>query len=361
MNSGPVATKHFIVDPENPDEAPLREAAELLSQGELVAFPTETVYGIAASVNHPEAVHRLEALQGRAKADPFSLHIASKDDLPSVVSSVPPLAGSLIEIYWPGPLTIIFPGSAGSGIGVRVPSHRVASRLIELHGAPLVAPSANRAGEPPACRGTSVLELFNGEIAAVLDAGETPLREPSTVVRIRDHEFEVLREGIISEAMIKRALKSRVIVLVCTGNSCRSPMAECLLKEKLAERLGTTVADLPKHGIRVTSAGVHAFSGGRASAHAIQLMRERGLDLESHRTKTLTRELAGEADLIITLSQGHRSQILDWDPTLEDKIFVINQEGVSDPIGGSVEVYRQCAEEIEAALRDNWIDRIMDE
>lgn len=356
-------TQVFEIDPHSfaPDD--LNEPARILAEGGLVGFPTETVYGIAASSRQPEAVHRLRALQGREKDDPFSLHIANPDDVVHLVETIPPLGQSLMDLYWPGPLTIIFPGnvpsSADTGIGIRLPQHAVALELIRKVGAPLVAPSASVPGHPPAVTGREVVDLFGGKIDAVIDAGPVALRQASTVVRLVGDELEVLREGIISQDMIERALKGKRIVFVCTGNSCRSPMAEAICKKLLAERLGVSIPELPDRGFRISSAGIQAFSGGRASQHAIELMSAEGLDLEKHRTRPLTRTMAQEADLIIALSHNHRWQIVQWDPEFADRVEVINEAGVTDPIGGSLEVYQQCAQEIEAELRERWIERIM--
>lgn len=358
-----VDTQIFKIDARSFEPSDLNEPARILSEGGLVGFPTETVYGIAASSRQPEAVHRLRSLQGREQDDPFSLHIASPDDVVHLAESVPPLAQSLMDLYWPGPLTIIFPGnvpsSADKGVGIRLPSHAVALELIRQVGAPLVAPSANAPGHPPAVTGQEVLDAFAGQIDAVIDSGPVALRQASTVVRLLGDELEVLREGIISQDMIERALKGKRIVFVCTGNSCRSPMAESIFKQVLAERLGVSIAELPDRGYRISSAGVQAFSGGRASQHAVELMEARGLHLENHRTRPLTRTMAQEADLIIALSHNHRWQIVQWDPEFASKVEVINEAGVTDPIGGSLEVYRQCAAEIEAEVREQWLERII--
>ncbi|MCA8960233.1 MAG: threonylcarbamoyl-AMP synthase, partial [Planctomycetes bacterium] len=317
-------------------------------------------YGIAASARNPEAIHRLREMKDRPHDKPFSLHVADVEDVAMVVDTISPLAQSLIDLYWPGPLTIIFPGSAGSGIGVRLPKHDVARELIRLSGGPVVAPSANLSGAPPAETGDEVLAVFDGKIDMLIDSGRAAIRQASTVIRLAgEDDFEILREGIITEAMISRALRGKQIVFVCTGNSCRSPMAEALCKLALAERLGVSVAELPDRGYRITSAGVQAFSGGKASRHAVDLMAERGVDLTEHRTRSLTRTMAQNADLLIALSPSHRWQIVQWDPQLEDRVEVISDPGISDPIGGDLDVYRECALEMERAIIDRWVDRIL--
>ncbi len=351
-------TRVFTITPGGFVPEDLDEPARILAEGGLVGIPTETVYGIAARADDPAAIERLIELKQRPSSKPFSVHIADPEDLTRVIEEIPPGAQSLMDHFWPGPLTIIFPGG-DRGIGIRLPAHPVARELIRRSGVQIVAPSANPIDLEPAIDAQGVLRYFEDRIDAVVDAGPVTIREASTVVRLEsDGRFEVLREGIITSRMVHRALRGRGVLFVCTGNSCRSPMAMALARELLSARLGVSIDELPTRGFQIESAGIAAFGGGCASSQAVEVMSERGIELAGHRSRPVTREMIEQADLIIALGHGHRDQLLAWDPSLADRVMVISETGIADPIGGDLEIYRRCAFEIERELEARWIGRI---
>lgn len=341
-------TTYITLDPCNfPDNA-IKDAVSAVKQGGLAAFPTETVYGIGVDAYNPDAVHRLCNIKCRPEDKPLSLNISTFNEVYNLVDTVPPFAERLMERYWPGPLTIVFPGPGG-GVGIRYPAHPVANRLIKLAGRPLIMPSANISGEEPAVNARQVSEVFDGQVDVIVDGGEASVKIASTVVRVSGDSFEVIREGVITEEMIRR-LAGVGILFVCTGNSCRSPMAEGLMKKKLAENLEVPVEELPDSGYRVSSAGTGAITGGRASENSILAMREMGVDIGGHSARNITRKMAAEADYIFYLSPAHRNMLLNWWPGIESKLVPINKGGVGDPIGQPLEEYRDCATKIEEAV-----------
>jgi protein-tyrosine phosphatase len=161
----------------------------------------------------------------------------------------------------------------------------------------------------------------------------------------------VVRPGVYDDRTVRRlALLSTL--LVCTGNTCRSPMAAALLRHMIADSLGTSPANLEDRGIRVDSAGTFAGSGGQASAEAVQVMKRRGIDLSDHRSQPLTAELIEQADLIYTMTESHRRAVLERVPSAEARCRLLAPDGdIRDPIGQSVEVYAACAQRIESALK----------
>ena len=200
-------TKHFT-----DREDDLVAAAALLRDGELVAIPTETVYGLAADARNGRAVATIFAAKGRPADNPLIVHIADKAELRTLVASVPPVADALAEAYWPGPLTMIFPKADGvpnevtaglDTVAVRMPSHPVARRLIELSGCPLAAPSANRSGSPSPTDAHRVAEDMDGRIAAIVDGGACAVGVESTVISVCGDRVRLLRPGAVTVEMLE--------------------------------------------------------------------------------------------------------------------------------------------------------------
>lgn len=187
--------------------AQLAEAAALLRAGRLVAFPTETVYGLGGDALSPAAVERIFVAKGRPAEDPLIVHLARAADLPLVVAAMPPAAELLAEAFWPGPLTLVLPRgpavpfvvTAGrETVAVRVPAHPLAQALIAAAGTPVAAPSANRFGHTSPTTAAHVLADLDGRIDAVLDGGPTPIGVESTVLDLTAPTPTLLRPGGVS-------------------------------------------------------------------------------------------------------------------------------------------------------------------
>ena len=192
--------------------ADLRRAAELLRAGELVAIPTETVYGLAADALNGRAVRKIFEAKGRPMDNPLIVHIADIKDWATLVTHIPEKARALAAAYWPGPLTMILPHapcipdevSAGlATVAVRFPSHPVARDLIRLTGRPLAAPSANRSGIPSPTTAAHVLADMEGRIAAVVDGGPCAVGVESTVVDLSGETPRLLRPGGVTLEMLE--------------------------------------------------------------------------------------------------------------------------------------------------------------
>ncbi len=192
----------FGVVGDAPDPTALSEAAKILRSGGLVAFPTETVYGIGADAGNPKAIERLNQVKGRPPEKPYSLHLYAPEQMRAFVTSVPPLAAKLIERFWPGPLTIVIPAKSGGTIGFRLPDHPIARAFLKACEVPVVAPSANRSGSPPPTDAKEVLAALDGSLDCLLDGGPTRLGRESTVVEVVGGRVEIRREGAISTETI---------------------------------------------------------------------------------------------------------------------------------------------------------------
>lgn len=203
------------VDPEQPLTKVIETAADAIRRGELVAFPTETVYGLAADALNEKAVARVFEAKGRPANNPLPVQVASLDDIPRLAAEIPDVAVRMMERYFPGPLTIVFRASdevcelitAGTGkVGIRMPDHPVALALIRASGTPIVAPSANTSGEPPPTTANEVLAYLDCRIEMILDAGPTQLKIASTVVDVTESPPRILREGAITADTLSTSL-----------------------------------------------------------------------------------------------------------------------------------------------------------
>jgi protein-tyrosine phosphatase len=346
-------TRIITADPERFDPAALTPAIEAIRGGGLVVMPTETVYGIAVNLEKPEAVKRLLELRLSPPDKPITVHIGERDAIRKVVPPpLPPAAQRLIQKFWPGPLTIVFPTADGRGVGVRFPNHKLACELLRRAGVRVGAPSANLSGETPAVTGQEAVGAFRGQVDMIIDSGPTRHRGPSTVVRVEGSRAEVLRAGAVPAEMV-REVNVVTILFVCTGNTCRSPMAEAMARKMIADRLGVKEADLEARGVRVVSAGTAAGHGGAATEEAEQAVRAYGADLSSHSSRPVSVALVEEADRVYVMSERHREVLVEWMPEHAAKIQLLDPSGreVEDPVGSPLEVYRDVAKQLNESLK----------
>lgn len=196
-------TIRWIIEREKPQPELIQSAAALLRRGELVAFPTETVYGLGADAYNPQAVKKIFEVKGRLPQSPLLVHVSNTAQIEALVEDIPPLGRILMERFWPGPLALILPASdrvpgevlgGKIGVGLRMPAHPVALALIDKAG-PIAAPSANLSGRPSPVTPEHVIDDLGGQIAAILDAGPTGFGLESTILDLSRGEPEVLRQG----------------------------------------------------------------------------------------------------------------------------------------------------------------------
>jgi protein-tyrosine phosphatase len=344
-----VETRVITVDPLKYAPAVLDPAVEALRNGGLVGMPTDTVYGVAANLDMPDAVRRLQEFRRGPDEALLTVHIGDRDDLRKVVPGpIPAAAQRLIQKFWPGPLTIVFPTADQAGVAVRYPNHRVALDLLKRAGVRVGAPAA---GDPPAVTGDEARRVLEGRVDVLVDAGPTRQRGPSTVVRLLGTRAEVIREGAIPRSMIDE-VNVTTLLFVCTGNTCRSPMAEAIARRLLADRLGVPEVELAERGYRVLSAGTSAGHGGAASEESEQAVKKYGADLSRHESRPVTVAMIEEADRVWVMTPRHRKTLVEWMPDQAAKIELLDPSGkeVDDPIGAPAEVYRAVARQIHDSL-----------
>jgi tRNA threonylcarbamoyl adenosine modification protein (Sua5/YciO/YrdC/YwlC family) len=364
-------TKIISTFQSNTYEPSLVEAGRALREGALVLFPTETVYGVAANAARPDALRRLRELKGStASSRPFTVHLGRKSDAAKYLTRPSAVLRRLSRKCWPGPLTMVVQEASPEQteifrvcpqeqqreiyyegrVGLRCPDHPAALVLLGRVEMPIVATSANASGQAPPTEFEAAYGNLDGKVDYALNAGRTRLGTASTVINIRDDHWSVQRAGPIEERTLRRLARS-VILIVCTGNSCRSPMAEYMFRHKLAESLGVAPQDLAAAGYEVVSAGTAACAGCEASAGAVMEMARRGIDLGRHRSQPLTIELIQQAERIYVMTPEHRDLVLILAPGAASVVELLDPRGaVLDPLGGGPEDYVRTAEHLEHAV-----------
>ena len=376
----------------------VHRAVQALAEGKLVVFPTDTAYMVAANGLHESAVARLANLRAAGLIEPLSLLARSFEHALDYAPRLPPVAYRLARRCWPGPLTLLIDETPGASLvnrlpssvrqavcreqafPLRVPAHPLIDAAMRLSVGPLVVAKvrARAAGDETSVKasgdanpggpttggpitggamtswaltGGAAAATLGDSVALVLEAGRTRYAGPSSVARVRGAEIELVREGVIGAASLGK-LASLMVLFVCTGNTCRSPMAETLMRGRVARRLGCRPSELADRGVLIVSAGVAAMAGSSASPEARTAVAERGLDLSSHESQPVSDRLVRFADVILAMTRGHRDAILRQWPEAAPRTRLLSRSStdVSDPIGGPLEVYQRCANQIDQFL-----------
>ncbi len=355
---------------ENKDRV-TRLAVRTLDNGGLAAIPTETVYGLACRAE-AKTLLRLDDIKARPDSKRYTLHIGKAADIQRYVPRLGSRAKALVRKGLPGPITLVCQLSEqdlkeqqkklgqdvfsilyqDGTIGIRYPQNEAAQRILSETVWPIVAPSANISGQNPATTARQVLETFNGQIEMVIDGGSDACRyqQSSTVVKLSQAGVEILRQGAISKQDIER-LSTVNIIFVCTGNTCRSPMAAAFAAKYAANKLGCKVDELDSLGYSMESFGISAYDGCPASQEAVTVLNNKGLSLQGHRSRLLKRQAIRQADWIFVMNRNHSDAVLAMDSSSRERIFLLDpQAEIMDPIGLGQQVYEVCAASIEQAV-----------
>lgn len=354
----------------------IHRAVHRLVEGRLVALPTETSEVVAANSLRPEAVERLQKWAGsrlgrtsQPTGGELLLAVKGTEEARDYVLEPSPTAERLMHRLWPGSVVLALPVSRSRGlhsalppptqtalfrnvqndaaeVWFRVPDHEVVHSVMSLLPGPLVFWEDRRTsfGEPPSRSWATADDLI------IEDAPRQNQSYP-TVIRIEDQSWTLVEPGVVTETQLNR-MTGQVILFVCTGNTCRSPLAEGLFRKLLADRLRCSAEELPERGYTILSAGLAAAEGAPAARESVEVARRYGANLESHCSQPLTDELLAKADRVYTMTQSHRDSILFARPDAADRVSLLSPEetDICDPIGGGPREYESCGQEIARHL-----------
>lgn len=349
-------------------------AVETLAQGGVIGLALETVYVPIALALNSDGVRKLATAAGMLSASNAWLVVRTPDEILDYIPDLGEVGRRLKRRCLPGPIAISAPIPPQAGmihglpadarklldkqghVTVRMSACEALSNILRLVPGPLVI-----ADESQISPLSKTAESFNDTCGTacdlVIDSGAAKYGKPASVVTVPPESvprksWRVSFEGVVPGSLITR-YASELILFVCTGNTCRSPMAEALFRRMLAERLGCTDDELLDRGFIVGSAGIAAMEGSPATMESVQVMAEQGIDLHEHESRLLTQRLLSQVDRVYTMTRGHRDAIVREFPEHARRVQLLTRDGrdVRDPIGGGLEDYQATAELIEEQLR----------
>jgi protein-tyrosine-phosphatase/tRNA A37 threonylcarbamoyladenosine synthetase subunit TsaC/SUA5/YrdC len=366
-----------------PTSQNLHNVAKLIQSGKLVIVPTETIYGIAVNLLSPEAREAAREIKGVPPGQPgapWVVHVGQPEDVLAWAPGLSSMGRRLVSKALPGPVAFQIrlnetdlaaardrlkdaaDETLQDGyLTIRCPDASPTQQVLSeasTNGGAIAIIGAGTPAQPGIYELSDLPEAIlnpetaaTGRVAAAIDGGPTRYKRSSTLVRLSGDAFSIVRPGVIDERIIQKMADFQIL-FICSGNTCRSPMAAALAAKMLADKLGISPSELPLRHIVVQSAGLHANRGLRAAREAVEALSAMKTDLSSHISQPATIDLLRRADLIYTMTEAHREEVVELVPAAAQKTYRLDPQGdVEDPIGSGLSVYQEVAHRLVELLQ----------
>jgi L-threonylcarbamoyladenylate synthase len=365
---------YLKVSHDQPDMKSLLLAANILKSGGVIIYPTDTLYGFGASIAEKEALSRIQHLKKRDKNKPFSLLISEREEAEKIIGKITPKERKIFDLLFPGKITlliktrkrILIPGLEKlDKIGFRIPDSQLCRNLVKLSGTPISSSSVNISKRNNLGKIEDIRFEFGNKVDLILDGGPVKSLKGSSILDISVFPPVLVREGEVSKEELEKKLQLNIktntarkfiITFICSGNICRSPMAEGMMRKKLDK-------EIFKKKVEINSAGTLNLPSTAASIETVTVASEHEIDLNNHLSRYVDPLIIDQTNLVFCMAENHYDYLRQKYPVHHDKIHllksyenkkIVEAVSIADPIGKSEEFYRQIYDEIERE-----IDRIL--
>jgi L-threonylcarbamoyladenylate synthase len=365
-----MAAEYLKVSSENPSRKILDRAVSVLKSGGVIIYPTDTLYGFGALVNNREAIDKIYQIKKRDREKPFTILVNSRADAEKIAGGMTLNERKIFESLLPGKITLLIkarkkisiPGLEHvDKIGFRIPGSKLCRQLVRLSGSPISSSSVNISKKENLGRIEDISLEFGRKVDLILDGGKINSLKGSSVLDISIFPPVLMREGEVSKQLLEKKLgltlrlgysRKYVITFICSGNICRSPMAEGILRKKLDK-------EIFKDKVEVNSAGTLNLPASTASIESINIAGEHQVDLNNHLSRPVDRLIVDRAHLVLCMAEEHYDELTRRYPEDKHKIFMLRRfekEGlvgdasIEDPIGRDEEFYSQIYDQIEEEI-----------
>ncbi|HID38440.1 MAG TPA: threonylcarbamoyl-AMP synthase [Calditrichaeota bacterium] len=366
--------EYYKIDPNKPDKKIIAKAAAVLKSGGIIAYPTDTLYGLGVDALNEKALSRLYLLKQRGGKTPVSLMVYDLKSIEEYSGKLEPEIKEYLKKLLPGKITVLLPRkdkdvlpdlfriTKGKKLGFRIPGHNVCSALSKAFPNPITTTSANISGKPNAVNVQAIIAQFGDKLDLILDAGPVTAKQGSTIIDFTKIPFLVMREGQVSLKILRQKLpgvplrkrkEKFTITFICSGNICRSPLAMGILRAMLARTKYRKV-------VEVDSAGTLNLAGQRVHEYSYEVAKENKIDLAKHISRPITDRMMQNAQLIICMALNHYTHLRSIYPQYRDKIIMLKQwkrpknlsnPSIADPIGHPRDFFGETYREIHKELK----------